>query len=97
MPPPPPPPGPPPPGPPPPGPSKSAPPPSGAGRGALLNSIQKGARLKKTVTNDRSAPVVGNGKYISFVQHLIVYFILRAIIVWLIKFFLLLVKSAYGI
>ena len=26
------------------------------GRGDLLNSIQKGAKLKKTVTNDRSAP-----------------------------------------
>ena len=32
----------------------------GADRGALLNSIQKGARLKKTVTNDRSSPLVGN-------------------------------------
>ena len=28
-------------------------------RGALLDSIQKGAKLKKAVTNDRSAPIVG--------------------------------------
>ena len=32
----------------------------GNDRGALLNSIQKGTKLKKTVTNDRSAPLVGN-------------------------------------
>ncbi|CAI9634000.1 unnamed protein product [Alternaria burnsii] len=33
---------------------------SGAGRGALLGDIAKGARLKKvTVVNDRSAPIVG--------------------------------------
>lgn len=31
-----------------------------AGRGALLGSIQSGARLKKTVTNDRSSPLVGS-------------------------------------
>lgn len=72
-PPPPPPPGPPPPGPPPPpggGPKgvgkKSAPPPSGAGRGALLSSIQKGTKLKKAETNDRSAPIVGNGNFNSY-------------------------------
>ena len=55
---------PPPPGPPPPpAPSASKAPPvksSGAGRGALLSQIQGGAKLKKTVTNDRSAPVVGS-------------------------------------
>lgn len=33
-------------------------PPSSAGRGALLSQIQKGARLKPTKTNDRSAPRV---------------------------------------
>ena len=48
---------PPPPGPPPP-PVAAAGPPS-AGRGALLNSIQGGAKLKKSVTNDRSSPIVG--------------------------------------
>ena len=31
-------------------------------RGALLKSIQQGKALKKTVTNDRSAPVVGGSK-----------------------------------
>ena len=30
-------------------------------RGALLKSIQQGKALKKTVTNDRSAPIVGGG------------------------------------
>lgn len=28
-------------------------------RAALLKSIQKGTKLKKTVTNDRSAPLIG--------------------------------------
>lgn len=38
---------------------KAAPrPPSSSGRGALLSQIQKGARLKATKTNDRSAPRV---------------------------------------
>lgn len=38
---------------------KAAPrPPSSSGRGALLSQIQKGARLKATKTNDRSAPQV---------------------------------------
>jgi hypothetical protein len=56
---------PPPPGPPPP-PAPSGPPggykkPSkGSERGALLGQINKGARLKKTVTNDRSTPIVGS-------------------------------------
>jgi len=63
MPPPPPPPGaPPPPGPPPP--SFSPPVAKGGGgeRKDLLKQIQRGAQLKKTVTNDRSAPIVGNNK-----------------------------------
>lgn len=32
------------------------------GRNALLSDINKGARLKKTVTNDRSAPVLESKK-----------------------------------
>lgn len=31
-----------------------------ADRGALLKSIEKGKKLKKATTNDRSAPLVGN-------------------------------------
>jgi WAS/WASL-interacting protein len=46
---------PPPPGPPPP-PKVSAPPPVTKDRKKLLGDIQKGTKLKKTVTNDRSAP-----------------------------------------
>lgn len=69
---------PPPPPPPPPAPSAPAAPPpfkaapkskGGGGevsRGALLSDIHKGARLKKAVTNDRSAPVVGS-KYKSII------------------------------
>lgn len=57
---------PPPPGPPPPpAPRKSGPPPKSSGkptdRGALLSQIHKGAKLKKTETNDRSAPTLGTG------------------------------------
>ncbi|OTA59283.1 hypothetical protein K449DRAFT_436248 [Hypoxylon sp. EC38] len=48
----------PPPPPPPPG-GLPRPPATGAGRGALLSDISKGKSLKKTVTNDRSAPQVG--------------------------------------
>ncbi|KAF1930708.1 uncharacterized protein M421DRAFT_90549 [Didymella exigua CBS 183.55] len=52
--------------PPPPMPGTKAPgakPPSGAGRGALLGDISKGARLRKVgVVNDRSAPAVGKVK-----------------------------------
>lgn len=29
------------------------------GRSLLLDSIRKGTKLKKTVTNDKSAPVIG--------------------------------------
>lgn len=44
-------------------PPSSAPPPppresSGSNRGALLSSIEKGTKLKKSTTNDRSAPVI---------------------------------------
>ena len=60
MPPPPPPPGAPPPPEPPP---KAFSPPKGGGeRKDLLNQIQKGSKLKKTVTNDRSAPILGTNK-----------------------------------
>lgn len=34
-------------------------PPKNDGRSALLKSIQKGTQLKKTVTNDKSAPLIG--------------------------------------
>jgi len=32
------------------------------GRGALLSDIHKGRKLKKAVTNDRSAPVLDSGE-----------------------------------
>jgi WAS/WASL-interacting protein len=56
------------PGPPPPPPPGNIPPPptlatlpkgKSDDRGALLKSIQKGTKLKKTVTNDRSQPIIG--------------------------------------
>ncbi|KAG0292383.1 hypothetical protein BGZ98_002597, partial [Dissophora globulifera] len=57
------PPAPPPPPPPPPPPGGAAPPPAALpapskDRNALLNQIQSGKKLKKAVTNDRSAPIV---------------------------------------
>ncbi|KAK0420749.1 hypothetical protein QR680_014862 [Steinernema hermaphroditum] len=51
---------PPPPGPPPPPAGPSKPPPTNSARNALLSDIHKGRALKKVVTNDRSAPVVGS-------------------------------------
>ena len=54
---------PPPPGPPPPSFSASSGrPPKAKSRGALLSDIHGGAKLKKTVTNDRSGPTV-DSKY----------------------------------
>eukprot|EP00121_Abeoforma_whisleri_P013973 Awhi_evm1s12892 len=52
---------PPPPGPPPP-PVAAAKMPSTKGRGDLLSSIQKGTKLKKAVTVDKSGPVLGGVK-----------------------------------
>jgi WAS/WASL-interacting protein len=48
--------------PPPPPPPPAAPTPPPLGRNALLNDIQKGRRLKKAITNDRSAPVIDGKK-----------------------------------
>ena len=50
---------PPPPPPPPPTSSTNAAPPKSNNRAMLLNEIHKGTRLKKAVTNDRSAPAIG--------------------------------------
>ncbi|KAL5246807.1 hypothetical protein ACHWQZ_G018870 [Mnemiopsis leidyi] len=44
-----------------PSPVQSPSPSSGDGRNSLLSSIQAGTSLRKTVTNDRSAPVLGSG------------------------------------
>ncbi|XP_035828853.1 slowpoke-binding protein [Aplysia californica] len=44
--------------PPPPPPAVSSPPSSSSGRSALLGDIRKGSKLKKAITNDRSAPKV---------------------------------------
>jgi hypothetical protein len=54
--------------PPPPQPSVSASAPATGERNALLKSIEKGARLKKAVTNDRSAPVF-EGMYALTAKH----------------------------
>jgi len=56
-----------PPAPPPPGPARASgpafkPTKGGGDRGDLLKSIQKGAKLKKVETNDRSSPILGNNK-----------------------------------
>ena len=58
---------PPPPGPPPPpsAPVSTGPPPKTKNRGALLSQIHKGAKLKKTVTNDRSGPTLDSKRPIS--------------------------------
>ncbi len=56
---------PPPPGPPPPPPPSQAPP-KAPGRNALLSDISKGAKLKKAVTNDRSAPIVARMSFLLF-------------------------------
>ena len=69
--------------PPPPPPPGPPPPPSAAklgslgggtpndNRSALLKSIEQGKRLKKTVTNDRSAPVLGGKSRSVPAQHLL--------------------------
>jgi len=36
---------------------------AGDGRGLLLQSIRQGTALKKTVTNDRSTPMIGKLKF----------------------------------
>ena len=42
------------------------PPPKTKSRGALLSEIHKGAKLKKTVTNDRSAPYLDGKRPLLF-------------------------------
>ena len=53
--------------PPPPPPAPAAPPTPPVSNNALLQSIQNGAKLKKTVTNDRSAPIV-EGCFLSMIN-----------------------------
>lgn len=36
---------------------------AGDGRGLLMQSIRQGTALKKTVTNDRSSPLIGKLKF----------------------------------
>ena len=36
---------------------------AGDGRSLLMQSIRQGATLKKTITNDRSSPVIGKLKF----------------------------------
>ena len=48
--------------PPPPPPPQRLPSPPLGGRNALLLDIQKGRKLKKAITNDRSAPII-DGNY----------------------------------
>ena len=54
---------PPPPGPPPPPAVAPPPPKTDKSRGKLLDSIHKGSKLKKTVTNDRSGPDLTRTKF----------------------------------
>lgn len=42
-------------------------------RGALLGDIHKGMKLKKTVTNDRSAPIVDQREMILIILMILIY------------------------